>query len=189
MTPAPSAVTDFFSHRVLLAVGTRLLIALLIPFGSAVAAEQSLIEFSLKDQFNNRHTQQQALGKVVLIIGSDGEGSEFNDAWGTAINQAVTDHPDYPQLHQLPYADLRGVPFFAKGYVRGMMPEEPESWVLMDWKGRFASAYDFQPGATNVLIFGTDGNLKLHVSGQQPDSPTLARAIQELSVQLDTLSN
>ena len=164
-------------------------IALLIPFGSAVAAEQSLIEFSLKDQFNNRHTQQQALGKVVLIIGSDGEGSEFNDAWGTAINQAVTDHPNYPQLHQLPYADLRGVPFFAKGYVRGMMPEEPESWVLMDWKGSFAKAYEFQSEATNILIFGTDGALKIHLFGQELESEKLARLVQELTLQLDSLSN
>lgn len=189
MTPTASAVTVSSSRRITRAVRVCLMLLFVLPYGSTIAAEQSLIEYSLKDQFNNRHTQQQALGKVVLIIGSDGEGSEFNDGWGTAINQAVADHPSYSQLHQLPYADLRGVPFFAKGYVRGMMPEAPENWVLMDWKGNFAKAYEFQPGATNILIFGTDTRLKLHESGQQVEAEKLTRLTRELIMQLDTLSN
>jgi hypothetical protein len=157
--------------------------------GVAVAAQSTLIEFALKDQFGAEHTQLQAAGKVVFILGSDGDGSEFNDAWGQTINEQLAGHPQYQLLHQLPYADLSSVPFFAKGIARGMMPEEPESWVLTDWKGRIAKAYDFRDGATNMLVFAPDGTLTLQVAGTQLDQALLQTVISELSRQLDTAAS
>jgi hypothetical protein len=167
-----------------------LLIGLLVTLAPALSAEPAptLIEFKLKDQFDTEHDQQQAAGKVVFILGSDGEGSEFNDAWGEAVHNALSDHPRHADLHQLPYADLRSVPFFAKGFARRMMPEEPENWVLMDWKGSIAKAYEFQVGATNMLVFASDGSLTAQFSGRELDNAILNKLVTELRRQLDTLS-
>ena len=166
---------------------TGLLISWLLVTVASVcaAAESTLIEFSLKDQFDTVHTRSETAGKTVLVLGSDGDGSEFNDPWGETINERLADHPNYSQLHQLPYADLRSVPFFAKGFARGMMPEEPENWVLMDWKGRIAKAYEFRDGATNMLVFAPDGTLTLQVAGTQLDEAVLDAVVDELSRQLD----
>jgi hypothetical protein len=164
---------------------------LAILTGSTTAAADAaqpptyLIDFSLRDQFDDLHTQADTAGRVVLLIGSDGEGSEFNDLWGKAINPALADHPNHALLYQLPYADLRSVPFFARGFARGMMPEAPQEWVLMDWKGSLAKAYRFQPGATNVLIFAADGTLSLQVAGTQPQPPV----VEEIVTLLRTLLN
>lgn len=163
-----------------------LLGVLLTLAGSSLAQPATtLIEFTLKDQFGTEHRREDATGKVVFILGSDGEGSGFNDAWGSAVNAALEDHPQHGELHQLPYADLRSVPFFAKGFARGMMPEEPENWVLLDWKGAIAKAYGFQDGATNMLVFASDGTLTGQFSGTELDATVLTQVVDELRRQLD----
>ena len=164
-----------------------LLLGILLSVATTASAEPAtnLIEFSLKDQFGTEHSRDDAAGKVVFILGSDGEGSGFNDAWGGAVNDALSDHPQQSKLHQLPYADLRSVPFFAKGIARGMMPEEPENWVLLDWKGTIAKAYEFRDGATNMLVFASDGTLTGQFSGTELDDTVLNQVIDELRRQLE----
>jgi hypothetical protein len=56
-------------------------------------------------------------------------------------------------------ADVRGVPFFLKGMVRGKFPKEPGKWMLLDWKGKFAKAYHCVKDSCNILLFDDDGNL------------------------------
>ena len=56
-------------------------------------------------------------------------------------------------------SDLRGVPSFLKGFVRGKFPKEKDNRVLMDWKGVFAKQYEWQKGACNILIFSAEGVL------------------------------
>ncbi len=153
------------------------------------AAESVLIEFELQDQFGNKHSHSGLAGSVVLVIGSDKDGSVHNEAWGTAIHQSVADHPNYARLRNLPLADLRGVPFFAKGFVRGMMPEDPADWVLMDWKGMFPRSYAFEQALTNVLVFATDGALLLHASGAEPGDEDVDRVATQVRAALDAIGD
>lgn len=184
-------VTTTVNNRCQAGLLISLLLTTAAPAPSAVAATapsaSRLIEFSLKDQFDDLHTDADAAGNVVLMIGSDGEGSDYNDLWGSAINEAIADHPHHDLLLQMPYADLRSVPFFAKGFARGMMPEAPEEWVMMDWKGKLAKAYAFTPGATNVLVFAPDGTLEIQTAGREPD-PAVVEQIVETLAQLLTLA-
>jgi predicted transcriptional regulator len=143
----------------------------------------SLIDFKIKDQFDTVHRSGDVAGFVVLLIGSDKDGSEFNALWGEAISDALRNHSHYDQLAQLPQADLRGVPFFVKGLVKSKMPENPQEWVLMDWKGALSKAYQFVPGSTNVLVFGPDGRLHHQSAGQDLDDvkvQAVVKALQEL---------
>jgi hypothetical protein len=144
------------------------------------AGETTLVEFRLEDQFRNERSHEDFDDAVVLLIGADGGGAEFNEAWSTAIHDELAAHPNYPALARMPYADLRKVPFFAKAYVRGLMPEAQDDWILMDWRGKLAKAYDFTPGETNVLVFDQQGTLVTRASGRELDGTVVARIVQVL---------
>lgn len=132
-----------------------------------------LVDFEIKDQFKNVHRRSDIQGKIVLLIGSDKDGSQFNQAWGRSIHDTLSDHPQYARISFLAHADLRGVPFFLKSYVRGKFPRNPDQYVLMDWKGAIAKAYNFAPKSSNVLVFAPNGALVHHASGRQPNDETL----------------
>ena len=157
----------------------------LVVGSPSYAEEQEFLDFELKDQFENLHQSSDVEGNIVLLIGSDRGGSQFNQGWGTAIHESLSDHPRYDQISQLAYADLRGVPFFVKGVVRGKFPQNPDQWVLMDWKGVIAKTYDFAPKSSNVLVFARDGALVHHASGPEPDEETVSEVVNALSRLLD----
>ena len=142
-----------------------------------------LLDFELEDQFDEVHRRSDVQSNIVLLIGSDKGGSQFNEAWGKTIHDALSDHPQYPQVSHLAHADLRSVPFFLKGLIRSKFPQDPERWVLMDWKGIIAKTYDFVPKSSNVLVFAPDGTLVHHASGKEPDEESVtavATALREL---------
>ena len=128
-----------------------------------------LVDFEIEDQFQNVHRRSDVEGNIVLLIGSDRGGSAFNGPWGKAIQDSLVDHPHYDQISHLAYANMRGLPFFLKGMVRSKFPQEPERWVMMDYKGIIAKTYDFAPKASNILVFSPDGALVHQASGREPD--------------------
>ncbi len=157
----------------------------LVVGSSSHAEEGGLLDFELEDQFKNVHRSSDIAGKIVLLIGSDRGGSQFNGTWGKAIHESLSNHPRYDQISHLAYADLRGVPFFVKGVVRGKFPQDPDRWVLMDWKGVIAKTYDFAPKSSNVLVFARDGALAHHASGREPDEESVSEVVNALSKLLD----
>lgn len=160
------------------------LVGLWLPSPTS-AAEGELIDFTLEDQFGSVHRRADVAGSVVLLIGSDKGGSQFNGAWDGAIDATLGDHPRYGEISHLAYADLRGVPFFLKGMIRGKFPEAPESWVMLDWKGVFAKAYDFVAKSSNILVFSQDGVLLHHAAGREPDDAAVGAVVEVLRDALD----
>jgi len=162
-------------------VSTVLLTLLgLVAVPPTQAEQLQLLDFEIKDQFENVHRRSDVLGNIVLLIGSDKDGSQFNEAWGKAIHDSLSDHPQYNRISHLAHADLRGVPFFLKGSVRGKFPQNPDQWVLMDWKGVIAKTFNFAPKSSNVLVFAPDGLLVHHVSGREPDDEALRDLLNAL---------
>jgi len=160
---------------------------LLALAGFAAAEERQLVDFNLKDQFGTVHRRDDVEGKVVLLIGADGDGSQFNASWSKALKASVAGNPNLDALVELAHADLRGVPFFARGYVRGLMPEDPDEAVLLDWRGSLAKAYGYEPGVTNVLLFDPTGLLVARASGTEPDPAQLEALTHALRAELDAL--
>jgi hypothetical protein len=136
-----------------------------------------LIDFEMQDQFRQIHRDDDHAGRILVIIGSDQDGSRFNSGWGGAIDGSLEGQGDL-DLDYLPVADLRGVPFFVKGFVRKKFPREKLEWVLMDWHGHFARSYQWLPGRSNILIFARDGALVQQSSGTMVEDDGL-RAITE----------
>ena len=150
-----------------------------------VAQETSLISFELRDQFDEVHRDSDFVDRVVIVIGSDRDGSEFNQDWGQALYDSLVAEPEFERIAFLPVAKVTGVPFFLKGMVRGKFPKEPDQWALIDWDGVFDEAYGFVPGSTNILLFAPDGSLMLHSHGQEVDADVLEGVVSEARALLD----
>lgn len=151
----------------------------------SLAEDQMLFDFEMEDQFRDVHRSSDVSGSIVVVIGSDKDGSEFNELWGQAIHEALLDHPRYDRISFLPLADLRGVPFFLRGLVRGFMPDNNERWVLTDWKGLFPGTYGFEDKATNLLVFSQQGVLKHQHSGREPDDDAVETIVNLLRAMLE----
>lgn len=122
----------------------------------AISQESAMISFKLKDQFNNSYTEKDFMNHVVIIVGSDKEGSQYNERWSLAIYDSLIKKNLVDSVRFLPVADLRGIPFFVKSLVRSKFPKEKYRWILLDWQGRFAEAYNFTPNASNIIILDKD---------------------------------
>lgn len=125
----------------------------------AFTQETALISFKLRDQFNNSYTEKDFTNRIVIIVGSDKEGSQYNERWSLAIYDSLKKENLIDSVRFLPVADLHGVPFFIKSLVRSKFPRAKHKWVLLDWKGLFAHAYIFIPKASNIIIL--DRNSKV----------------------------
>jgi hypothetical protein len=162
-----------------------LVVASLIASTPTHGQDRDLLEFELEDQFKKTHRGKDFRGSIVLLVGSDKKGVQFNQAWVEAIGERLGDHPKYSEISHLAHADLRGVPFFLKKMIRGKFPQNPDHWVLMDWKGSLSATYDFAPEASNVLVFAPDGALVHHASGQEPDEKAVAEVVAALRTLFD----
>lgn len=161
-----------------------MLMALLLPAGIILAQDSTLIRFELKDQFNHVHTEQDFQNKLIILVGSDHDGSKYNSVWGKAIHDSLAKR-DVQNLAQfLPVADLRSVPFFLKGFVKGKFPKEPARWILMDWKGQFAQAYKFVPAESNIIVFDTDRQIVYQTSVQEIDPSRLREILERILANL-----
>jgi len=150
----------------------------LTPF--TVAQDAALISFKIEDQFGTVHTNEDYLASIVIVIGSDKNGSKYNGIWAKAIRDSLKHENNFAQIKFLRVADLRGVPFFIKGFVKGKFPKEKERWVLLDWKGQFAKAHEFESEACNIVIVDRNGTVVHKAHGQDLDYEKLAMICEKL---------
>jgi len=170
--------------RICVSALSAIFVALLVAsptFGEV----QELLDFEIKDQFENVHRGSDVAGSIVVLIGADRAGSQFTQAWSKAVRDALSGHPRYVEIAHLAHADLRGAPFFIKGFLRGKFPQDPDRWTLMDWKGVIPKAYDFASKSANVLVFAPDGALVHHASGREPDDEAVRGLVMALRELLD----
>jgi hypothetical protein len=153
---------------------------LFVP-NSLLFGDSTLISFKLKDQFDNEYTENDFLGGISLLIGSDKEGSKYNQLWGGAIRDSLNELGKTDQVKIIPLADLRGVPFFLKGFIKGKFPKESDQWVILDWRGHFPKAYDLVPHKTNILIFDPNGTLVYFTNGEEPDLESIGLILLKLT--------
>ena len=153
------------------------LILLVVPT-IALADCIELIEFEIEDQFKEKHTRDEILGHTTLFIWADRKGSEYTEAWGAALKEALEGY----DVKDFALAHVKGVPGWIpglKGKIRGSFPEDPDKWALLDWGGKFAKAYSPTEDMVNVMVFSADGCYLGRVAGTAPD-PVLIDALLEM---------
>ncbi|MFC1475449.1 hypothetical protein ACFLQW_00420 [Candidatus Zixiibacteriota bacterium] len=127
--------------------------------GNAAERDTTLIDFKLKDQFDNEYRDDDWQGRIIVLFGYDRKGNEYQDQWLAALRDSLPPSGDSTAISFIRLANVRGVPFFLKGMLKGKFPQEPDQWVLLDWKGRFDKAYEFEDDACNILVFDRQGAL------------------------------
>lgn len=147
---------------------------------TANAKETRLIDFEIQDQFHHVHRATDYAGRILVVIGSGKGGRDFNTHWGRAIRDSLSSEFERDDVVFMPVADVRGVPFYLKGRVRRKFPRETKKWALVDWKGEFAEAYNWNPRACNVLVFGRDGALVYQMYGRELESKKLHAVIDSI---------
>lgn len=70
-------------------------------------------------------------------------------------------------------ADVRGVPLLLKGVVSHKFPKDTTNPIILDWKSKYATAYDFEEDKANILVFGRKAFLQhqLAVAGIDSQQP------------------
>ena len=122
--------------------------------------EERLIDFELKDQFDDTYRRADFLGKPLVIIGSARKGREFNPLWAQAFHDSLQPLGLVDSLHFFSVADLRGVPFFMRGMIKSFFPDDRRVRIAMDWKGTLAEGLRFNKETSNILIFDENGLLQ-----------------------------
>ncbi len=133
---------------------------------------QNLIDFQIHDQFKQVHVTSDYVGEVVIVIGSDKAGCDYDKLWAAELDQKLGHTASI-----LPVAHMKGVPFFLKGFIRGKFPKQPENWILMDWGGKFNKAYNFEPGLANILVFNGQGEQIFKASAGELDHEIISELI------------
>lgn len=134
------------------------------------AQETKLIAFTLKDQFDREYTEKSFPEKILIVIDGDREGSKYCTRWKEAISDGLEKNHAMDNIQFVSIADLRGVPSFLKGFIKGKFSKKKHKWSLMDWKGMFATAYEFVLESSNILIFNRQQHL-VHQTSVRELSP------------------
>ncbi len=160
---------------------TVTLLLFFLCFTSAVPQTpvDSLITFKIKDQFNREYTGKSFKEDLLIIFGGDREGHKFIPVWRTAIADSLKKNIA-GTIKFIGLADLCGVPFFMKGFVRGKFPKEKTNWLLMDWKGKFSKTYHFKKKHCNILIFNRARKLVYQTAVRELDTKQLNLIIKKI---------
>jgi hypothetical protein len=159
-----------------------MLVPLTLLLAGVTAAERApetmLIQFEIKDQFDRPHAERELQDRSVLVLCGDRKGSQYQSQWTTALRDSLRSR-GYPEsITLVEAADLRDVPFFVKGSVKQKFPREEAAWVLMDWKGRFAKAYDLQKDKCNIVLFDHSGVLVYETAVEDLSLPVLNEILE-----------
>jgi len=147
--------------------GTGYICILFLIYGTVGAETDSLISFSLQDQFDSLHTDQDYEDQLTILIASDKKGEPYNEMWGEVVENHFADSVQYKQLL---VADLEGAPRFIKRFLVSILPKDRP--VLLDWKGVFDKAYSLTPEKSNILVFSPAHTLVFRFAAQQPQEST-----------------
>ena len=136
------------------------------PVGRAVA------DFTLKDQYDSTFTLSAHRAAVVILVGGDREGSQLMAPYVAALRTRFG-AGSAAVIRQ--FAQLRGIPFFMKGSVRGRFQSRrpdgsPRVSVLLDWDGAIARRIGFAEDLANVYVIDRDGVLRFAAAGRGEDA-------------------
>jgi hypothetical protein len=151
-----------------------------------VTTDHTLIPFKLDDQFGRTHTEAECAGRVTVVLGTDRAGSRFTAQWLSGVRDAMRGAANAEQVRTFGVANVRGVPPFLRRVVTAVLPKSKDAAVLLDWDGRFASAYAFGAGCCTVLVADPSGRVVLRTEGREARPEQVAEVASTLRALLDS---
>lgn len=166
--------------KLLLMDHIRIQILVLVLAGAIFAQDSTLIKFNMEDQYKQEYCHDQFLGKVLIVLGSDREGSQYNEAWGRMIHDSLRSSELEDSVTFVAVANLEGVPRLLRGFVRRKFPKNGHRSILLDWKGEFAKAYQYQDGCTNIQLFNRKGEIRHQFFGKEAGPQAIQELLKEI---------
>jgi hypothetical protein len=120
---------------------------------------KQLIDFEMEDQFDAIHKRSDYKTKVIIIVGSDRKGSDYNPLWVNPLVDSLKAENIFDKVSIIGVAELGSVPFFMRGIVQGFFPDDTTNRILMDWDSAFAEEYAFVEDQSNLAVFGPGDKL------------------------------
>ncbi len=117
-------------------------------------------EFELKDQHDKATSYSFPKKNITVLTFGDRKGSEQIEGWVRPLWDRYQN-----KIDQQGVAVLSSVPFFARGFVRGIFKSKVKYSVLLDWKGDVSKAYGYKSGSANVFVIDRDGRIVLKIIG------------------------
>jgi len=158
-----------------------------------VAVGAVVPDFALPDPNDRWFKLSEHADSVLVLIVTDREGSRYSSTWGRAARLAADSARAADSagvgVRIWPVADLRGVPGFLRGYVKGKFKpaSQPVREVLLDWKGVMAQIFALEPNVANAFVL--DPTLRLQYAAHAVGSPEeLAQFRAAIRAVIDTAS-
>ena len=151
--------------------------------------ENRLIPFQLADQFGRPHTEAECAGRVTVVLGSDRGGSRYTAQWLAGVRDAMHEVDGVDDVQIFGVANVRGVPPFLRRVVTAVLPKSKDVAVLLDWEGRFETAYGFAAGSCTMLVVDRAGRVVLRTQGTKARPEQVAEVAGALRSLLDVGSS
>jgi hypothetical protein len=126
------------------------------PRGVLAQPPAQLPVATLRDQFGGTTAITSPPGAPVVVLASNREGGEAAGRWERQVRAASAGSA----VRVLSVADLRGAPRMLRGVIRGQMPKDTATRILLDWDGAVGRPVR---GAERPLVaaaYGRDGRLR-----------------------------
>jgi hypothetical protein len=126
------------------------------PGGALAQPPAQLPAATLRDQFGAAAAITSPPGTPVVVLASNREGGEAAGRWERQVRAASAGSA----VRVLSVADLRGAPRLLRGVIRGQMPKDTATRILLDWDGAVGRPVR---GADRPLVaaaYGRDGQLR-----------------------------
>lgn len=162
-------------HRILYPL---LICALLVS--DVAGQELRLVHFTLETAAGEEYTQEYRKDRILVMFGTDRTGSAYSREWVHILRDTLTHWNVMDSVAFVGLADLQGVPFFLRGLVRSLIPDDRTDPLLLDWEGLFPEIYRFEDGACNILIFDRERKLYHRESVKVLDPVALSSLLSTL---------
>lgn len=144
----------------------------------------SVVQFRLPDQFGRVYDAAEYRGRRFYVVAAGSGGRSAATAWGTMLPRALAAGADpAPAADTLPapvvlVADLRGVPRWLRGLVRGRFPHARRDAVLLDWTGALAVQLALDPARCTVVAVSPAGRPMLRLTTLSADTAEVAAFVR-----------
>lgn len=144
------------------------------------AQEDKLISFNVEDQFGKEYTERSWQDSILVVFGSDKDGSKYNERWAVALYENYQSENLKIPVTYIGVADLSSVPFFLKSTVRKFIKNSSENGIILDWEGVFPEAYNFVENNCNILMFDFNRNLIYQTAVQNLETEKITEIVNKL---------
>lgn len=144
--------------------------------GRSAGIGDRIPELVLEDQYGESVSFRKFEGRVLVLIGSDKEGSEQNGPWKKALSSRYKD-----SIALMGIADVSTVPSFMTGLIKSRFKKDGGR-VLMDWKADVFKTLGLKKSVSNIVVVDQKGNLRYMTSGAGSDE-----AIATVNAEIDRL--